>query len=137
MVILKIINKLIIFSYKILCKQPVILNRHLYKKAFITKVSFILQMSSLLILSLLFTVALTQNITSDDFDVGNITLFNGRSKSFPPFDNEPVITVKEGKIKGMKTKMKDGFTFYSFLGVPYASKPERFQVRNCFILNTY
>ncbi|XP_063839324.1 carboxylic ester hydrolase-like [Ostrinia nubilalis] len=37
--------------------------------------------------------------------------------------SNPIVTVKEGKLKGATKKLLDGSTYYSFKGIPYAQPP--------------
>ncbi|KAG6458745.1 hypothetical protein O3G_MSEX011036 [Manduca sexta] len=49
-----------------------------------------------------------------------------------PKDN-PIVTVKQGKVKGAVKSLPDGKTYYSFKGIPYAQPPVgnlRFQEPN-------
>lgn len=46
---------------------------------------------------------------------------------------EPVISVDQGKLRGKTVNVDDGFTYYSFQGIPYAKPPIgelRFKVHN-------
>lgn len=49
----------------------------------------------------------------------------------------PIVAVKEGKLRGTVATLIDGSTYYSFKGIPYAKAPtgeRRFQVSLPFFI---
>jgi hypothetical protein len=43
-------------------------------------------------------------------------------------DESPHVTLEQGELKGTFMKSRDGRTFSAFMGIPYADKPEKFEV---------
>lgn len=56
------------------------------------------------------------------------------------FDNvssavlDPIVDLPQGKLKGKLAESRNGRKFVKFLGIPYAQKPQRFQVsgKRCY-----
>ncbi|ODM88020.1 Esterase E4 [Orchesella cincta] len=40
---------------------------------------------------------------------------------------EPLVEIKQGKLKGKLGESRNGRKFVQYLGIPYAQKPQRFQ----------
>ncbi|RVE43337.1 hypothetical protein evm_012008 [Chilo suppressalis] len=49
--------------------------------------------------------------------------FLPQAKRFSTDMSNPIVSVKQGKLKGSSQKLFDGSTYYSFKGVPYAQPP--------------
>lgn len=43
-------------------------------------------------------------------------------------EDPTLIEIPQGLLKGKEHLSRDGKTFYGFMGIPYAQKPERFEV---------
>lgn len=41
----------------------------------------------------------------------------------------PIVTVKQGKVRGKISESRIGRKYAQFLGLPYSAKPKRFQVK--------
>lgn len=55
------------------------------------------------------------------------------------FQNDPIVRIQEGKLRGVGGKLVDGSQYYSFKGIPYATPPIgnlRFKV-NTFLFYNY
>jgi len=45
-------------------------------------------------------------------------------------DNQPIVNIENGELAGIYAKSRDGRTFASFKGIPYANPPDRFKVNS-------